>query len=197
MSERLTYPEVYIAGPLFNPEENIHNDNLADMFRKAGYTVFNPHINGLQYQDYCNLPEKEAGKKLHDYDYLRVINSRIFVANLNGLQVDDGTASESAFAFANRLALTEIQTRITDYLKRNKLNNDTLNIYNQFINSDYFRPRPQLILGYLSDLRWITPKFRRNPVVSENVDIIFDNREDIVKYCLENCPPENKNLILE
>lgn len=189
MSERLTYPEVYIAGPLFNPEENIHNDNLADMFRKAGYTVFNPHINGLQYQDYCNLPEKEAGKKLHDYDYLRVINSRIVVVNLNGQQVDDGTASESAFAYANRLALTEIQTRIAGFIEKNKLNKDTSNIYNQFLNSDDFKPRPKLILGYLSDLRWITPKFRRNPVVSENVDIIFDNREDIVKYCLENCPP--------
>ena len=191
MSERLTYSEVYIAGPLFNPEENIHNDSLAKMFRDAGYSVFNPHIDGLQYPEYCNLPEREAGKKLHDYDYQRVINSRIVVVNLNGPQVDDGTASESAFAFANRLALTEIQERIAGFLDKNKLNKDSSNIYNQFLNSDDFRPRLKLILGYFNDFRWITPKFRRNPVVSENIDIIFDNRRDIVKYCLENCPPEN------
>jgi len=186
MSERSKYQEVYIAGPLFNPEENLHNDSLTKMFRDVGYSVFNPHIDGLQYQEYCNLPEKEAGKKLHDYDYLRVINSRIVVVNLNGPQVDDGTASESAFAYANRLALTDIQTRIASFLDKNKLNDDLTNKYFQFL-----YPRVKLIIGYLSDLRWITPKFRRNPVVSENVDITFDTREKIVKYCLENCPPEN------
>jgi len=191
MPERFNYPEVYIAGPLFNPEENAHNDSLADMFRKVGYTVFNPHIDGLQYQDYCNLSESEAGKKLHDFDYLRVINSHIVVVNLNGQQVDDGTASESAFAYANRLALTEIQGRITNFLDKNKLNKDTSNIYNQFLNNDDFKPRPKLILGYFNDSRRVTSKFQRNPVVSENIDVIFDNREDIVNYCLENCPPEN------
>lgn len=191
MSEIFNYPEVYIAGPLFNPEENIHNDSLTKMFRDVGYSVFNPHIDGLQYQEYGNLPEKEAGKKLHDYDYNLVINSRIVVVNLNGQQVDDGTASESAFAYANRLALTEIQTRIASFLDKNKLNEDLSNKYFQFLYSDVFRPRVKLILGYFNDFRWITPKFRRNPVISENVDITFDTREKIVKYCLEKCPPEN------
>lgn len=69
---------------------------------------------------------------MHDYDYLRVINSRIVVVNLNGQQVDDGTASESAFAFANRLALTEIQTRIKNFLEINKLNDDLSNKYFSF-----------------------------------------------------------------
>lgn len=57
MPERSNYSEVYIARPLFNPEDNIQNDILTDMFRKVGYIVFNPHIDGLQYQDYGNLPE--------------------------------------------------------------------------------------------------------------------------------------------
>jgi len=191
MSERFNYPEVYIAGPLFNPEENNHNDSLTRMFREAGYSVFNPHLDGLQYQDYCNLPDSEAGKKLHDYDYNRVINSRIVVVNLNGQQVDDGTASESAFAFADRLALTKIQTRIASFLDKNNLNDDLSNKYYQFLCTSVFRPRVKLIIGYLSDLRWITPKFRRNPVVSENVDIILDTKEAIIKHCLEHCPPEN------
>jgi len=191
MSERINYPEVYIAGPLFNPEENLHNDSLTEMFRKVGYTVFNPHIDGLQYQDYCDLSEKEGGKKLHDYDYLRVINSRIVVANLNGQQVDDGTASEIAFAYDNRLALSEIQTRISVFLDKNNLNDDLLNKYRQFLSTSVFRSRIKLIIGYLNDIRSITPKFKRNPLVSENVDKTFNNRKDIVKYCLENCPPEN------
>ena len=33
MTENNTCPEVYIAGPLFNPEENLHNDTLTKMFR--------------------------------------------------------------------------------------------------------------------------------------------------------------------
>ena len=191
MSERFNYPEVYIAGPLFNPEENFHNDTLAAMFREAGYTVFNPHIDGLQYQDYGDLPEREAGKKLHDYDYIRVINSRITTVNLDGPQVDDGSSAESGFGFTSRDVLTRLQEEIKKFLDENKLSEDTSNIYNQFLRSPIFKPRVKLIIGYLSDIRWITPKFRRNPVVSENMDIIFDNRKDIVKYCLENCPPEN------
>jgi len=76
-------------------------------------------------------------------------------------------------------------------LDKNKLNKDTSNIYNQFLNNDDFKPRPKLILGYFNDSRRVTSKFQRNPVVSKNIDVIFDNREDIVNYCLENCPPEN------
>lgn len=192
MLERHNYSEVYIAGPLFNPEENFHNDSLAKMFRDSGYSVFNPHTDGIQLQDYCNLSESEAGKKLHDFDYRKVINSRIVVVNLNGQQVDDGTSSESAFAYDNRLALTEIQKRITGFLQKNNLTGDLSNKYNQFLNSDIFKPRVRLILGYFTDSRSITSKFRRNPVVSENIDQVFDNRKNIVKYCLTNCPPENK-----
>lgn len=191
MSERYNYPEVYIAGPLFNPEENFHNDSLAKMFRDSGYSVFNPHTDGIQLQDYCNLSESEAGKKLHDFDYRKVINSRIVVVNLNGQQIDDGTASESAFAYDNRLALNEIQSRITNFLKTNNLTQDLSNHYFQFLNSDIFIPRVKLILGYFADSRSVTSKFRRNPLVSENIDYVFTSREDIVKYCLENCPPEN------
>lgn len=191
MSEIIKHPEVYIAGPLFNPEENVHNDSLTKMFLDVGYTVFNPHIDGLQYKDYCDLSEKEGGKKLHDYDYDLVINSRIVVVNLNGPQVDDGTASESAFAYANRLALTGIQTRISAFLEKNNLTDDLSSKYFQFLCTSVFRPRVKLIIGYLNDIHSITPKFQRNPVISENVDITFDNREAIVKYCLEKCPPEN------
>jgi len=192
MTERCKYPEVYLAGPLFNPEENFHNDTLAKIFRKAGYSVFNPHVDGLQLSDYSNLSEKEAGIKLHNYDYNLVINSRIVVVNLNGQQVDDGTSSESAFAYDNRLVLIEIQKKIKNFLQENTLDNDLSNKCNQFLNSDIFKPRIKLILGYFTDCRSITPRFRRNPVVSENIDQVFSNREDIVKYCLENCPPENK-----
>lgn len=191
MSERLVYPEVYIAGPLFNPEENFHNDSLAKLFKDAGYTVFNPYTDGLQLSDYCDLSESLAGKKLHDFDYKKVINSRIVVANLNGQQIDDGTSSETAFAYDNRLAISEIQFRIKNFLQENNLIQDTSSNYFQFLNSDIFKPRVKLILGYFTDSRSITPRFRRNPVVSKNLDQIFNSREDIVNYCLENCPPEN------
>jgi nucleoside 2-deoxyribosyltransferase len=190
MTERSEFFDVYIAGPLFNPEENFHNDTLTKMFRDVGYSVFNPHIDGLQFEDYKNLSEREAGRKLHDFDYNLVINSRIVVVNLNGQQIDDGTSSESAFAFANRLALTKIQERVTGFLEKNNLNEDKSNIYNQFLSNDeIFEPRVKLILGYFSDCRSITPFFKRNPVASENIDHIFNNREDIVKYALVHCPP--------
>ena len=166
MSENPKYPEVYIAGPLFNPEENFHNDTLAKMFRDQGYTVFNPIRNGVQLDDLINLTTKEKETKYHHTDFDKIIHCRVFVINMNGAQVDDGSASESAMAYTNRYNLKKFTNCPNDLLT------------------------PQLIIGYLSDSRCITPNFRRNPLVIGNCDIVFDNRQDILDYSLEQCPPK-------
>jgi hypothetical protein len=169
MTENNTYPEVYIAGPLFNPEENLHNDTLTKMFRDQGYTVFNPIRDGIQQKDLVDLTVKEKEDKYHQTDYAKATKCKIFVGNMNGPQVDDGTASESGMAYTHRRCLKE------------------------FLNCPDELVTPQLIIGYLSDTRCITQNFRRNPLVSGNYDIVFDNRQDIINYALNHCPPQSKS----
>jgi hypothetical protein len=156
--------EVYIAGPLFNSEENAHNIALAAQFREAGYTVFNPIEDGIEGAKQ-EISEDELIRNIHQLDFSRVMGATIFVANLNGPQVDDGTAAESGMAYISKVGIP---------------------------GTDIKGPT-KLMLGYLTDTRSLTPNMRRNPLVIGSFDRIFKTREEIVVYAVEHCPPQAGN----
>ena len=166
--QTITQPseEVYIAGALFNPEENEHNSKLAKLFRKAGYTVFNPLADGINGAD--ETKEEDALLlEIHEADCEKIRGGKIFVANLNGPQVEDGTAYECAIASeSQRLKKEGILTEGVD-----------------------------LMIGYFNDDRVLTRNMRRNPMplgpFLKAPNIVLATRKEIVKYAVQNRPPRN------
>jgi nucleoside 2-deoxyribosyltransferase len=156
--------EVYIAGPLFNAQENKHNITLAKMFREKGYSVFNPIEDGIEGAAQ-KISEEELIHNIHAPDFSRVMRARIFVANLDGPQVDDGTAAESGMAYVSKVGIP------------GKMREDS--------------PRVKLMLAYFSDTRSLTSNMKRNPLVIGSFDAVFSNLEELVDYACKRCPPKS------
>lgn len=160
--------EVYIAGPLFNTEENTHNRRLAQRFRDAGYSVFNPIEDGIEGAVDDMKTETELAESIYTLDRSRVRGSRIFVANLNGAQVDDGTAVEIGIA-------SESQRERQEY----DLDEGV-----------------EVLIGYFNDTRTLMANLRRNPMVLgpflPEPNRVFSTPEEIILYALEHYPPERK-----
>jgi hypothetical protein len=161
--------EVYIAGPLFNSEENSHNIRLASMFREAGYTVFNPIEDGIEGAS----QETEETQLLIDIfskDRKHIKEAIIFVANLNGPQVDDGTAAEIGMAF-------EIQ---------------------QFKSEHQLSEGIEVMIGYFNDTRSLSINMRRNPMVQApfmyEPNTIVRTREEALDYSLAHFPPRSHTI---
>lgn len=159
--------EVYIAGPLFNSEENDHNKQLARMFRDAGYDVFNPIEDGIEGASQMNTPAAELVKTIYELDRKRVRQSRIFVANVNGPQVDDGTAVEIGIASESQKA-------------RQEQNLDE---------------GVEVMIGYFNDTRSLTPNMPRNPLVLgpflREPNTVLRTREEVLDYALSEFPPHH------
>lgn len=156
--------QVYIAGPLFNVQENKHNIALAKMFRDKGYSVFNPIEDGIE-GAVQKISEEELIHNIHALDFSRVMGSSIFVANLDGPQVDDGTAAESGMAYVSKVGIP------------GEIREDS--------------PRVRLMLAYFTDTRSLTSNMKRNPLVIGSFDAVFSNLEELVDYAFKHCPPQN------
>lgn len=117
--------EVYIAGPLFTRAEVEQNIALAGIFRSRGYKVFNPIEDGVEGAGDENATDIEVAKTIYKIDKHMVAGSSIFVANLDGPQVDDGTATEigMADAIGDKLMLARLtdDRHLTRRQRRNPL----------------------------------------------------------------------------
>jgi hypothetical protein len=158
-----TNAEVYIAGPLWNAYEKKHSISLAKMFRDQGYSVFNPIEDGIEGAAQ-KISAEELIHNIHALDFSRVMESSIFVANLDGSQVDDGTAAESGMAYVSKVGIPG--------------------------ETGEGLPRVKLMLAYFSDTRSLTPNMKRNPLVIGSFDAVFSDLEELVDYAFKHCPPQ-------
>jgi nucleoside 2-deoxyribosyltransferase len=93
--------EVYVAGPLFNKMENEHNAILTALLEDAGYSVFNPIRDGVESAaSFDSMDDDVLCEQIYQIDVRAIQECRIFIANLDGIQVDDGTAFEIGYAAA-------------------------------------------------------------------------------------------------
>ena len=101
-------------------------------------------------------------------DCTKIWGARIFVANLNGPMVEDGTAYECA------KASTSQQMRQEGMLPQGI----------------------EVMLGYFNDDRRLTHNMRRNPMplapFLREPNIILPSRKKIVAYAAANFPPRGK-----
>ena len=101
---------VYCAGPLFNRAERDEMTDIADVLCEAGYTVYLPHRDGMEFRLVLQeLVDRGwsaplAGSFLHAAIfaldvYQLVAECGCVVWNLNGRTPDEGAVSESAIAW--------------------------------------------------------------------------------------------------
>ena len=82
----------YIAGPLFNEGERWWNAEIDSRVRKLGFTTYVPQRDGVK------LENKSDVLKIFESDKNALIQADLIVANLDGMDVDSGTAWELGFA---------------------------------------------------------------------------------------------------
>ena len=82
----------YIAGPLFNEGERWWNVEIDARVRKLGFTTYVPQRDGVK------LENKSDVVKIFESDKNALMQADLIVANLDGMDVDSGTAWELGFA---------------------------------------------------------------------------------------------------
>src|SRR5260370_30962727 len=82
----------YIAGPLFNEGEPWWNAEIDSRVRKLGFTTYIPQRDGVKLENQSDV------RKIFESDKNALIQADVIVANLDGMDVDSGTAWEIGFA---------------------------------------------------------------------------------------------------
>jgi nucleoside 2-deoxyribosyltransferase len=82
----------YIAGPLFNEGERWWNVQIDSRVRKLGFTTYIPQRDGIKLENPGDV------RKIFESDKNALTQSDLIVANLDGMDVDAGTAWELGFA---------------------------------------------------------------------------------------------------
>lgn len=103
--------KIYCAGPLFNPKEREEMLHLASALENAGYPVFLPQRDGLEYAELFpvfmqrGISAQDAQKILNmaifSLDVFQIINSDGLLLNMNGRVPDEGAMVEAGIAWAN------------------------------------------------------------------------------------------------
>jgi nucleoside 2-deoxyribosyltransferase len=82
----------YIAGPLFNEGERYLNGEINSRVTAAGFTTYIPQRDGTKLQTESDV------RKIFEEDKKAITRADLIVANLDGMDVDAGTAWELGFA---------------------------------------------------------------------------------------------------
>lgn len=103
--------KIYCAGPLFNPKEREEMLHIAVSLERAGYPVFLPQRDGLEFSRLLpvlvqrNVSAEDATKILNNaifcLDVFHVIDSQGLVLNMNGRVPDEGAMVEAGIAWAH------------------------------------------------------------------------------------------------
>lgn len=107
--------KIYCAGPLFNPKEREEMQEIATVLEKAGYQVFLPHRDGLEFANiFPNLLKKGIAPQqakeilnnaIFSLDVFHVTDSQGLVLNMNGRVPDEGAMVEAGIAWACNKAI--------------------------------------------------------------------------------------------
>lgn len=103
--------KVYCAGPLFNPKEREEMDSIASALKDAGYLVFLPQENGLEFTKLLpafiernislDTSTQILNQAIFSLDIFEIIDSQGLVLNMNGRVPDEGAMVEAGIAWAH------------------------------------------------------------------------------------------------
>ncbi|MDI6450301.1 nucleoside 2-deoxyribosyltransferase [Anaerobaca lacustris] len=107
--------KIYCAGPLFNPKEREEMGQIASTLEDAGYSVFLPQRDGLEFAELFpwfqqkGIPAAEAQRILNmaifSLDVFQIMDSQGLVLNMNGRVPDEGAMVEAGIAWAHNKAV--------------------------------------------------------------------------------------------
>ena len=102
--------KIYCAGPLFNPKEREEMQEIASVLEDAGYSVFLPQRDGLEFAHIFpmllerNMTSKQATEILNhaifSLDVFQITNCHGLVLNMNGRVPDEGAMVEAGIAWS-------------------------------------------------------------------------------------------------
>jgi len=102
--------KIYCAGPLFNPKEREEMQEVASVLEEAGYSVFLPQRDGLEFAMlFPTLLQRSVepqqateilNKAIFSLDVFQIVNSDGLVLNMNGRVPDEGAMVEAGIAWA-------------------------------------------------------------------------------------------------
>lgn len=103
--------KIYCAGPLFNPTERGEMRLIASALEEAGYSVFLPQRDGLEFAELFPLFLKKGisvqeaqtilNMAIFSLDVFEIIDSAGLVLNMNGRVPDEGAMVEAGIAWAH------------------------------------------------------------------------------------------------
>ena len=93
---------VYLAAPLFSVAEKRFNEDLARKLEDAGFRVFLPQRDGLEFAEARALNPHRRAQYIFELDIRKVEESDIIIAVLDGRVPDEGVCVEIAIAFEFR-----------------------------------------------------------------------------------------------
>lgn len=107
--------KIYCAGPLFNPKEKEEMEHIAVVLEEAGYSVFLPQRDGLEYAEFFpfllnkDIPQEKAQMILNlaifSLDVFQILDSSGLLLNMNGRVPDEGAMVEAGIAWAHNKAI--------------------------------------------------------------------------------------------
>lgn len=89
--------KIYFAGPLFTTYEREWITQIANMLRSQDFDPFVPTENPFHPEDH---PDISHQKLCFDKDFSGIADAYAMLVNLNGYEVDDGTATEIGVFYA-------------------------------------------------------------------------------------------------
>jgi nucleoside 2-deoxyribosyltransferase len=93
----------YVAGPLFSQSERDFDERIAAICEGLGYATFLPHRD-------AGLQDDSNGEEIFAADLGALERTDVVVANLDGADVDAGTAWEIGYAVARGKSIIGIRT---------------------------------------------------------------------------------------
>ncbi len=105
----------YIAGPLFNENEREFLKEINTVCRAIGISTYLPSQDG-------GLLRKDNDDKVFQTDIKALNKADLVVANLNGVDVDSGTAFELGYAFAKAKKLFGLHTDFRTFSPTSEVN---------------------------------------------------------------------------
>ena len=112
--------KIYCAGPLFNPKEKEEMAQIALVLERAGYSVFLPQRDGLEFAELFPFFLEKGVSAQHaqnilnmaifSLDVFQIMNSAGLLLNINGRVPDEGAMVEAGIAWAHNKVVVIFKT---------------------------------------------------------------------------------------
>lgn len=121
--------KIYCAGPLFNPKEREEMAEIASLLEDAGYFVFLPQRDGLEFAKlFPRFVEKDIAPQeaqgilnmaIFSLDVFQIMDAEGLLLNMNGRVPDEGAMVEAGIAWAHNKVIVVFRSDCRSLIEGN------------------------------------------------------------------------------